>query len=480
MINNVFVDNPPNPATKAKNQETFYDPIMQTLCERAVSNRNSTLVVVGPPKSGKVSEGPNNLRTTVNTLNMLTNLSRMPQSYTLHCTPTSPTSEDNFSCPTQVSSDDGSLKSSHSGLLPHLICSLFSKAKNDSSLRHACLTLSICQVYNEQITDLLALKQPGPRLTLMHSKTMGSYVDGLTSHACKSAKFAVELYEQAMAIHAWLVGVEKRRLASGATILVELGIAHEVGGERTLGGTVKVAEVGGFEGAPETLDVGDRLNKQSHVGKGFESLKKVLTHLGQSDTVPNYRMSTLTYLLRDGLGGKDDKSLTDPRELLKNHKTIFVGCLSPMSDQHVASVSLIKALDKAEDYDPKLKEKVEKFEEKVRVKESRGSERVARNSSRVSMRRSVGPGAIANIAAEFFVPQNFVKDIEEEIEEVEERERARVVEEREREKREKEEEEAEKVRLGIIKPKKKQAKFLEKLKTGLEDGDEGEGDEDPR
>ena len=280
MINNVFMDDPLNPETKEKNQESFYAPIITALCDRAISNLSSSLVVVGPPKSGK--------------------------SYTLHCSPpTHPSSPDNFSSPTQA--DDNGVKTAHSGILPRLICSMLSKAKNGSSLRHACVTISACQIYNEQITDLLAPKQPGPRLILVHSKTVGAYVDGLTDHVCKNAKFAVELYEQAMAVHAWLLGVERRRITSGATVLINLGIVHEVGGERTNAGVVKVVEVGGFEGAPDGLDVGDRLNKLSQVGKGLESLKKILTHLGQSEGVPNYRLSTLTYLLRDALGGKDEK-----------------------------------------------------------------------------------------------------------------------------------------------------------------------------
>ncbi|GMH75543.1 hypothetical protein TL16_g06796 [Triparma laevis f. inornata] len=319
---------------------------------------------------------------------------------------------------------------------------------------------------------------------MWHSKALGSYVSGVGTHMCKSTKNAIELYEQALSVKAYLLQCSRRHQENGGTICIEVKLIHEVAGTPTICGQTRFVEVGGFESPPEVLDVGDRLSRNSKVGLGFECLKKVLTHLGQSETAPDYRSSVLTYWLRESLGGR--KEGQDVTQFHDGHKTIFVGCLSAVD---AGCLSVLKSLDKVNSYVERLTERVEKFRQQQTMKESRGQVSKLRSQARVTMRQSRGSKEEAKTSASavndmlssgFFVARNHAREIELEVEEIITKERERIVNEKEAAEKEKREKEEELVRLGVKKPKKKVPSFLAKFedKKVEEAKSQAEGGED--
>ena len=54
MFKDVFMESPSSSSSeKSKNQASFYDEIVPQLVRRTLNSQNSTLITLGPPKSGK-------------------------------------------------------------------------------------------------------------------------------------------------------------------------------------------------------------------------------------------------------------------------------------------------------------------------------------------------------------------------------------------------------------------------------------------
>ena len=73
---------------------------------------------------------------------------------------------------------------------------------------------------------------------------------------------------------------------------------------------------------------------------------------------PPYRSSPLTYLLRSALYGSTPSSLSSPSVLLTAHHTVFIGCVSPMSDSVAGTVQVLKTLDKVQAAELVLQSKI--------------------------------------------------------------------------------------------------------------------------
>eukprot|EP00520_Triparma_pacifica_P010983 CAMPEP_0118672616 /NCGR_PEP_ID=MMETSP0785-20121206/22638_1 /TAXON_ID=91992 /ORGANISM="Bolidomonas pacifica, Strain CCMP 1866" /LENGTH=216 /DNA_ID=CAMNT_0006567595 /DNA_START=122 /DNA_END=768 /DNA_ORIENTATION=+ len=108
-------------------QEDFYEEVKGTLLERCFRNVDSTVIVMGPEKSGK--------------------------SFTFHSSPTfneSPSSSNpNYSTPLNISKDTDTLTSSFAGIFPRFVSDVLAKGKNDG-LRHPAITIRAYRVYGER------------------------------------------------------------------------------------------------------------------------------------------------------------------------------------------------------------------------------------------------------------------------------------------------------------------------------------------
>ena len=405
-------------AKQSEDQEVIYNLFGPKLLERVLDNKNSTCIVMGPPRSGK--------------------------SYTFHSAPSPELSTGCCSFPVGSSTSDDD-KSSHAGVFPRFCADVFQEAKT-SNFRHPVLEISFFQLYGEKIIDLLAPNDnkhvESAPLSLKYSESIGTYVDNLTQHACKNLKSALDIYEQALSIHAHSMLDSKRAELRAASMVISVRLLHEIGESPTLCGTTTFVEVGGFEMTPSDFDVGDRVNRFSRVGHELESLRKVFTALGHDEHRIPYRSSCLTYVLRNGLGGKNKDTLQDAQLQKDLHYTAVIGCFSPSSDQYTANLSYLKALDNVQSYNDILEER-------------------AKRSKRGGMQNKGGGGgkmdeSSAELPRELFFQKNLMLGFAAEIAEIEKAEVNRIQAREDEEEEERAKKEEEEIALGIIpaKPKK--------------------------
>ena len=75
---------------------------------------------------------------------------------------------------------DGFKLRDDAGLVPRALCSVFDSVKS-RAFQSVEARVSICEIYSEQVTDLLEEHRPSV-LTVRHSPHRGFYVDGLSQH----------------------------------------------------------------------------------------------------------------------------------------------------------------------------------------------------------------------------------------------------------------------------------------------------------
>ena len=102
---------------------------------------------------------------------------------------------------------------------------------------------------------------------------------------------------------------------------------------------VSLVDLAGSERANKTGAQGERLKEGSNINKSLTTLGLVISKLADSssgksrDTFIPYRDSTLTWLLKDNLGG--------------NSRTVMVATVSPAEDNYEETLSTLRYADRA-------------------------------------------------------------------------------------------------------------------------------------
>jgi kinesin family protein 13 len=232
------------------------------------------------------------------------------------------------------------------GIVPRMCDDLFANiaTKQNAELKFK-VEVSYFEVYNEQVFDLL--KPSKKVLKVRNHKSIGPYVEGLVTLAVNSFEMVNELMEQ---------GFKNRTTASTAmndassrshavfTIKVhqQRFIASKKGADKTLkkAGTksskISLVDLAGSERQQKTGASGARLKEGSTINKSLTTLGMVISALADASK-PNkakgdihvpYRDSTLTFLLKESLGG--------------NSKTVMVAAVSPADDNFEESMSTLR------------------------------------------------------------------------------------------------------------------------------------------
>ncbi|EDQ91648.1 uncharacterized protein MONBRDRAFT_14574 [Monosiga brevicollis MX1] len=166
------------------------------------------------------------------------------------------------------------------------------------------IEISVLEIYNETINDLLADKRPKGGLAIRHGKD-GPQVPDLSRHPVTSAEevrsffmssqknrktFATDMNEHSSRSHALLiVYVNGTNLSTGVSTLGKLNLIDLAGSERP--------EKSGAINDPE------RLKEATKINQSLSCLGDVINALGTKQKHVPYRNSKLTHLLQDSLGG---------------------------------------------------------------------------------------------------------------------------------------------------------------------------------
>lgn len=204
-------------------------------------------------------------------------------------------------------------------------------------LLSAKLFVSFLEIYNERVLDLLS-QNPGSACRVREHPQNGAYVESLT-------KVKVEDFADILSVLS--EGKRKRQVASTLMnsessrshavftiyLIQELRSVEEF--ERV--SKVSLVDLAGSERINSTGVTGDRLKEATNINKSLSTLGDVINALSEkSDTKESfipYRNSTLTWLLKDSLGG--------------NSKTTMLATISPSDGSYGESMSTLRYIERA-------------------------------------------------------------------------------------------------------------------------------------
>lgn len=211
------------------------------------------------------------------------------------------------------------------GLLPNICDALFRQinANTDPKLEYQ-VRVSMLEVYNEKVRDLLNKKSPVGGLKVRQHPKLGVQVVGLTDVAVGTYEDIDRRIEEGTTNRA-IATTQMNAVSSRGHTVVTISLtkiekdAKGPGKHREQLSKMSMVDLAGSE----RLDgmEGDRLREGSAINLSLAMLSNVITALAEKAMHPKkkivvpYREAKLTSILQDALGG--------------NSKTIFLAALSP-------------------------------------------------------------------------------------------------------------------------------------------------------
>ena len=230
------------------------------------------------------------------------------------------------------------------GIVPISCEEIFKRiADNKEPSKHYEVEVSMLEIYNEKVQDLLVPinSRPPSGLKIRESKALGVFVADLT-------KYPVANYEEIS--NKMDEGYQNRTI--GSTLMNNTSsrahtiVTVEFKQVQTVGKTkseklskINLVDLAGSERANSTGATGARLKEGCNINKSLLVLGNVINTLAdkalgkKKDVLPPYRDSALTRILQNALGG--------------NSKTVMICALSPASINYEETLSTLRYADRA-------------------------------------------------------------------------------------------------------------------------------------
>ncbi|XP_061187944.1 kinesin-like protein KIF28P [Saccostrea echinata] len=205
------------------------------------------------------------------------------------------------------------------------------------------VTLSMLEIYNEQVRDLLNPKSIATKggLKVRQHPSKGFYVESLIS--CPVSSYTdIENKISEGTRNRTVAATNMNATSSRAHTIVAITFVqktpNETGQSMTRSSSVNLVDLAGSERAESTGATGDRLKEGSAINQSLSTLGNVISALadqsqGKKKVVVPYRDSVLTKLLQNALGG--------------NSKTIMIAALSPADINYDETLSTLRFADRA-------------------------------------------------------------------------------------------------------------------------------------
>ncbi|XP_052055961.1 kinesin-like protein KIF14 [Apodemus sylvaticus] len=229
------------------------------------------------------------------------------------------------------------------GIIPRFCEDLFAQiAKKQTSEVTYHLEMSFFEVYNEKIHDLLVCKgENGQRkqpLRVREHPVSGPYVEGLSTNVVSSysdIQSWLELGNKQRATAATGMNDRSSRSHSVVTLVMTQTKTELVEGEEhdhRITSRINLIDLAGSERCATAHSSGERLKEGVSINKSLLTLGKVISALseqahGKRVFIP-YRESTLTWLLKESLGG--------------NSKTAMIATISPAANNIEETLSTLR------------------------------------------------------------------------------------------------------------------------------------------
>ncbi|CAF3182883.1 unnamed protein product [Rotaria socialis] len=228
------------------------------------------------------------------------------------------------------------------GIVPIVCDELFHEiqnAKSPSTRYEICL--SMMEIYNEQVRDLLNKEFPKGGLVIHQHPTSGHfYPQGLRIvpvGTYNDIERRVTEGTENRTIAATNMNATSSRAHTVVTIYFDQ-IIKDDRGETKKTSVINLVDLAGSERSSSTGATGDRLKEGTNINKSLSTLGNVIAALAEMSSgtkrklVVPYRESVLTKLLQNALGG--------------NSKTVMIAALSPTDVSHDETLSTLRFADR--------------------------------------------------------------------------------------------------------------------------------------
>ncbi|KAF8377407.1 hypothetical protein HHK36_030784 [Tetracentron sinense] len=271
---------------------------------------------------------------------------------------------------------------------------LFKIANERSDTFTYSISVSVLEVYNEQIRDLLATSPTSKKLEIRQASEGVHHVPGIVEAKVENIKEVWEVLQAGS--NARAVGsnnVNEHSSRSHCMLCIMVRAKNLMNGECTKS-KLWLVDLAGSERLAKTDVQGERLKEALNINRSLSALGDVISALAAKSSHIPYRNSKLTHLLQDSLGG-DAKTLMfvqispseqDLGETLSslNFATRVRGIdLGPAKKQiDMGELQKLKMmLDKAKQESRSKDESLRKLEENFQNLESkaRGKDQICRN-----------------------------------------------------------------------------------------------------
>lgn len=227
------------------------------------------------------------------------------------------------------------------GIVPMACNEIFNRIaeSKDESLRYE-VQVSMLEIYNEKVRDLLSDKRESESLKVRENKGQ-IYVQGLSKHPVDSYKAVEKKMDEGYtnrSIGATLMNQTSSRAHTIISIEFKQVIQEESRKLEKLS-VINLVDLAGSEKAGQTGATGQRLKEGCAINNSLTVLGNCISILAEKSmgkankAVVPYRNSNLTRILQNALGG--------------NSKTIMICAISPSAMNYEETLSTLRYADRA-------------------------------------------------------------------------------------------------------------------------------------
>ncbi|XP_039762117.1 kinesin-like protein KIF3A [Pararge aegeria] len=228
------------------------------------------------------------------------------------------------------------------GIIPNSFAHIFSHIADAKDDEKFLVCVTYLEIYNEEVRDLLG-NNPHQSLEVKERPDIGVFVKDLTGYVVHNA----DELEKIMAvgnknrhIGATAMNIESSRSHAIFSITVENSKRGADGKMHVKMGKLHLVDLAGSERQSKTQATGTRLKEATKINQSLSVLGNVISALvdGKSTHIP-YRNSKLTRLLQDSLGG--------------NSKTVMIATVGPADSNYVETISTLRYANRAKNIENK-------------------------------------------------------------------------------------------------------------------------------
>ncbi|XP_050399576.1 kinesin-like protein KIFC3 isoform X2 [Patella vulgata] len=195
------------------------------------------------------------------------------------------------------------------GINQRALIELFNETRERGTDWEYTISVSVLEIYNENIRDLLNRNDDGSKLEIkMKSDGGGLYVPGLSTIQVTSLNQVNQVFMTGQKNRATATtNLNEHSSRSHALLCIEVTGLNRTTNTRTKG-KLNLVDLAGSERVSKSGADGTRLKEAQNINKSLSCLGDVIHSLRSKQNHVPYRNSKLTYLLQDSLGG-DSKTL---------------------------------------------------------------------------------------------------------------------------------------------------------------------------